>query len=153
PATKATIQAGEPTQLDLKLGKASQDLLALQLTNSEWIQSAPGTADQKIAFLRCLDCHGLQRPIFSKDNAAEMARTIQRMGAHAANASPNFPFFHEDASEVLSHPPSKANMELASYISSINLSSGKTWPFKLQTQPRPTGKSTQAIVTTYDLPE
>jgi len=54
------------------------------MTNSEWIQSAPGTADQKIAFLRCLDCHGLQRPIYSKDNAAEMAKTIQAWALHAA---------------------------------------------------------------------
>jgi len=153
PSTKAMIQAGEPSHVDLKLAKAAPDVLALQLSNSEWIQSAPGTQVQKLAFLRCLDCHGLQRPIFSTENASEMAFTIQRMGAHAANASPNFPFFHEDASEVLSHPPTKANEELAAYIASINLSSGETWPFKLKTQPRPTGKSTQAIITTYDLPE
>ncbi len=41
----------------------------------------------------------------------------------------------------------------AAYIASINLSSGETWPYKLKTQPRPTGKSTQAIITTYDLPD
>ena len=153
PPTKAKIDEDGPAKLDLKLAKAAPDLLALQLTNSEWIQSAPGTEVQKLAILRCLDCHGLQRPIFSKENAQEMARTVQRMGAHAANASPNFPFFHEDASEVLSKPPSKANQELAAYIASINLSSGDTWPYKLKTQPRPTGKSTQAIITTYDLPD
>jgi virginiamycin B lyase len=153
PSTKATIQAGEATHVDLKLAKASQDTLALQLTNSEWIQSAPGTSDQKIAFLRCLDCHGLQRPIYSHETAAEMARTIQRMGVHAANASPNFPFFLQNASERLSEAPNKGQIELANYIASINLSSGKTWPYKLKTQPRPTGKSTQVIVTTYDLPE
>jgi virginiamycin B lyase len=148
PATKATIDESGTTHLDLKLAKASQELLALQLTNSEWVQSAPGTPEQKIAFLRCLDCHGLQRPIFSKENASEMARTVERMGAHAANASPNFPFFHEDASEVLSRPPNKGQIELASYIASINLSSGNTWSYKLKTQPRPAGTSTQAIVTT-----
>jgi len=103
--------------------------------------------------LRCLDCHGLQRPLFSKDNASEMARTVHRMGAHSANASPNFPFFHQNASEILSHPPTKAEADLGAYIASINLSSGETWPYKLKTQPRPTGKSTQAIITTYDLPE
>jgi streptogramin lyase len=155
PATKATIRANAATKLDLKLGKASQDTLALQLTNSEWLISAPGTPQQKMAMLRCLDCHGLQRPIFSKENAAEMALIVQRMGAHSANASPNFPFFHQDASEELSRPPSKGQVELASYIASINRSSssGETWAYKLETQPRPTGKSTQAIITTYDLPE
>ena len=153
PPSKAVIQTGGPARVDLALTKAAPDVLALQLSNSEWIQSAPGTPEQKVAFLRCLDCHGLQRPIFSKENAAEMAFTIQRMTAHSANASPNFPFFHQNADEILNRPPSKPQMELAAYIASINLSSGKTWPYKLKTQPRPTGASTQAIVTTYDLPE
>src|SRR5258706_7087489 len=124
PSTKATIKADGSTQLDLKLAKAAPDALALQLSNSEWVQSAPGTPQQKIALLRCLDCHGLQRPIFSKVNASAMTRTIQRMGSQSANASPNFPFFHQNASEILSHPPTKAEADLGAYIASINLSSG-----------------------------
>ena len=153
PPTTATVQSGRPTQVDLKLAKATPDALALQLTNSEWMLSAPGTPDQKISMLRCLDCHGLQRPIFSKENAADMALIVQRMGVHTANASPNFPFFLQDANERLSRPPNKGQLDFASYIASINRSSGNTWSYKLQTQPRPTGKSTQVIVTTYDLPE
>ena len=91
PSTKATIRAAGATQLDLRLAKAAPDVLPLQMTNSEWILSAPGTHDQKLALLRCLDCHGMQRPIFSKEDASEMAYTLQRMTAHSANASPNFP--------------------------------------------------------------
>src|SRR5215471_16102426 len=79
--TTATVKAGGATKLDLQLGKATQDVLALQLTNSEWMLSAPGTPAQKIAFLRCLDCHGFQRPLFSHDGAAEMAQTVHRMSA------------------------------------------------------------------------
>ncbi len=151
--TAATIESGGSTQLDLRLAKAAPDVLALQMSNSEWIQSAPGTPGQKMAVLRCLDCHGLQRPFFSKKNGAEMTYTLQRMTAHTANASPNFPFFLQSASEILSRPPTRGQEELGAYIASINLSSGETWPYQLKTQPRPTGKSTQAIVTTYDLPE
>jgi virginiamycin B lyase len=151
--TVATIQSGGSTQLDLTLAKAAPDVLALQLSNSELMQSAPGTPAQKMAMLRCLDCHGLQRPFLSKDNASEMAVTLQRMSAHSSNASPNFPFFNQNASEILSKPPSKAEEDLGAYIASINLSSGETWPYKVKTQPRPTGKSTQAIITTYDLPD
>ena len=77
--TTATIGTGGSTQLDLALAKAAPAALALQLSNSEWMQSAPGTPAQKIALLSCLDCHGLQRPFFSKDNASEMAITVQRM--------------------------------------------------------------------------
>src|ERR1700692_3377637 len=151
--TTAAIQSGSSAQFDLRLAKAAPDVLALQMSNSEWMQSAPGTPGQKIALLSCLDCHGLQRPFFSKDNASEMAITVQRMRAHTPNASPNFPFFLQDASEILSGPPTKAQADFGAYIASINLSSGETWPYALKTQPRPTGKSTQAIVTTYDLPD
>ena len=151
--TTATIQSSGPAELDLTLAKAPPDDLALQMSNSEWIQSAPGTPGQKMALERCFDCHGLQRPIFSKDNASDMAFTLERMTAHSANASPNFPFFNQNASEILSHPPTKAQEALGAYIASINLSSGETWPYQLKTQPRPTGKSTQAIITTYDLPD
>src|ERR1700674_2189077 len=151
--TVATIQSGGSTQLDLKLAKAAPDVLALQMSNSEWIQSVPGTAGQKMGLLRCFDCHGLQRPIFSKKDASEMAFTVQRMTVHNGNASPNFPFFNQNASEILSSPPTKAQAELGAYLASVNLNSGETWPYRLQTQRRPTGKSTQAIITTYDLPD
>jgi len=70
--TTATVGSG-PAQLDLTLAKAAPDVLALQMSNSEWIQSAPGTPGQKMGLLRCFDCHGLQRPIFSRKNAADMA--------------------------------------------------------------------------------
>jgi virginiamycin B lyase len=151
--TTATVASDTPAQLNLTLAKAGHDVLALQMSNSEWMQSMPGTQGQKIALLNCLDCHGLQRPIFSKDNPSEMAITLQRMRAHTPNASPNFPFFLADANEILSGPPAKPQVDMGAYIASINLSSGETWPYQLKTQPRPTGKSTQAIITTYDLPD
>jgi len=151
--TTATVGSGGSTQLDLTLAKAAPSVLALQLTNSELMQSAPGTPAQKMALLQCLDCHGLQRPFFSKDNASEMAITLQRMRAHTPNASPNFPFFFQNANEILSGPPAKAQVDFGAYIASVNLSSGETWPYQIKTQQRPTGKSTQAIITTYDLPD
>jgi virginiamycin B lyase len=152
PATTATVAANGPTVLNLRLTKATQQQLALQMSNSEWMQSAPGAPALKTAELRCLDCHGLQRPMFSKDNAQQMALTVQRMGAHAANAAPDFPFFLQNASQIMSQPPSKGEQQLGAYIASINLSSGPTWSFPLKTIPRPMGKATQVIVTTYDLP-
>jgi virginiamycin B lyase len=126
--TAAMIEPAGAAQLDLSLAKAAPEILALQMSNSEWIQSAPGTPAQKMAVLRCLDCHGLQRPFYSKDNASEMTYTLQRMTAHTANASPNFPFFLQNASEILSRPPTRGQAELGAYIASINLSSGETWP-------------------------
>src|SRR5439155_10561120 len=75
------------------------------------------------------------------------------MTAHTAYSCPYYPFFLQNSSEILSSPANKAQEDLGAYIASINLSSGETWPYRLQTQPRPTGKSTQAIITTYDLPD
>src|SRR3984957_12728293 len=151
--TTATIESGGSTQVDLTLAKAAPDVLAHQMSNSELMQSAPGTPAQKMALLSCLDCHGLQRPFFSKDDASGMAITVQRMRAHTPNASPNFPFFLQDASAILSGPPTKAQADFGAYLASVNLSSGETWPYALKTQPRPAGKSTQAIITTCDLPD
>src|SRR5262249_272045 len=37
--TAATVQSGGSTQLDLRLAKAASDILALQMSNSEWVQS------------------------------------------------------------------------------------------------------------------
>src|SRR5712671_4505635 len=81
-----------------------------------------------------------------------MAIAVQRMTVHTANASPSFPFFLQNASETLSKPPSKAEADVGAYIASINLSASETWPYELKTMPRPTGKATQVIITTYDLP-
>ena len=72
--TTAKIESGGPAQLDLTLAKATGDVLALQMSNSEWIQSMPGTPGQKMALERCFDCHGLQRPIFSRKNRSEERR-------------------------------------------------------------------------------
>ena len=52
--TAATIAPAGATQLDLGLAKAAPDVLALQMSNSELMQSAPGTPGQKMAMLRCL---------------------------------------------------------------------------------------------------
>ena len=139
--------------LDLSLAKASYETLALQMSNSEWIQSAPGTPAQKIGLLRCLDCHGLQRPLFSQRGPEHMAIAVQRMTVHTANASPTFPFFSRHANDVLSNPPSKGEADFGAYLASINRStSGDKWPYPFKTIPRPTGKATQVIITTYDLP-
>jgi streptogramin lyase len=151
--TTTTVTVGTTDRLDLEVTKASYQQLALQMSNSEWIQSAPGTPAQKVAMLRCLDCHGMQRPMFSRHNAEHMAISVQRMTVHTANASPTFPFFSQNASGVLSNPPSKGEADFGAYLASINLSThGDKWSFPLKPMPRPTGKATQVIMTTYDLP-
>ena len=147
---KVSIDAKKPARADLGLKKTAD--LKKQLSNAELLMSIPGTEKQKEELIGCGECHTLQRPLFSKYNAADMTATIQRMGAHTTNASPNHPFFNQDASDTMSRAPTKAQAELGAWIASINLSSRDDFNFPLKTLPRPKGKATQVIYTTYDLP-
>src|SRR5207244_10125584 len=49
-------------------------------------------------------------------------------------------------------PPTAGQVAFGKYLSSINLSAADTFEFPLKTLPRPKGKATQVIYTTYDLP-
>jgi virginiamycin B lyase len=137
-------------QEDLTLKKTAR--LSAQLTNADWLISAPGTAHQKAELVGCGECHTLQRVVSSTHDPAEMAKVVQRMGVHTTNAAPKHPFFLQTADESLGKPPTKAEADLGAYIASINLSLSDTWIYPLKTLPRPTGKATQVIYTTYDLP-
>jgi streptogramin lyase len=150
-AAPASVDVGgqTPAQLDLALKQAAH--LSTQLSNAEWLISMPGTAQQKTSLIGCGECHTLQRVVWSTHDAAEMQKVVQRMGVHTTNAAPQHPFFNQNAAEVLDTPPTKAQEDLGSYISTINLSLSDTWTYALKTLPRPKGKATQVIYTTYDL--
>jgi virginiamycin B lyase len=52
----------------------------------------------------------------------------------------------------MAKPPTKEQEALGAFLASINLSGGETWNYELKKLPRPKGKSTRVLVTTYDLP-
>ena len=141
----------EPAYLDLQLTQTHR--LSEQLSNTEWLISMPATEEQK-HFLNgnCTMCHTLQRPLRSRYEPDDMAKVVQRMSTHTLNSTIAHPHFKSFSAQVLSQPPSQRQTDMGRYISSINLSTADTWQFPLQTLPRPTGKATQVIVTTYDLP-
>jgi virginiamycin B lyase len=151
PSTSVDVTA-QPTKLDLQLNKVtSTSKLAVQLSNGEWLMSAPGTQEEKIVFASsCVTCHTLQRELFSRYSADEMAQVVQRMATHTNNSSPMHPWVRP--SEGPAGPPTARQMALAKYISSINLSSTDTFEFPLKTNQRPKGKATEVMYTTYDLP-
>ena len=139
-------------KLDLQLEKMTKaSKLALQLSNTEWLMSVPGTPGQKLALAGCVNCHSLQRVLFSRFNADEMAQVIQRMGRHTNNSSLLHPWMRP-AEDFPHRPPSPAQIANGKYLSSINLSAQDTFEFPLKTVPRPTGKATQVIYTVYELP-
>ena len=140
----------EPAHLDLQLTKTRR--LSAQLSNGEWMISAPGSFAEKQHLDDCTMCHTLQRSFTSRYEADEMTKVVQRMSAHTLNSTVEHPHFKTAMPEMISQPPSPEYIDKGRYISSINLSLADTWQFPLQTLPRPTGKATQVIITTYDLP-
>ena len=140
----------QPAYLDLQLTTTRN--LPAQLTNTEWMISAPGSFAEKQYLDDCTMCHTLQIPLRSNYEEDVMTQVVQRMSAHTLNSTFMHPHFKTAMPEMISRPPSAEQIDKGRYISSINLSSADTWQFPLQTLPRPTGKATQVIMTTYELP-
>jgi len=148
---KTSIDVNEqPVQLDLELNRVTTSKLARQLTNTEWLISVPGTQEQKTELGGCVTCHTLQRVLFSRFSPDEMAEVVQRMAMHTNNSSLLHPWMRPTQRTI--RPPSPGNVALGKYLSSINLSAADTFEFPLKTLPRPRGRATQVIYTTYGLP-
>src|ERR1700731_2181368 len=72
------VAAGSPANAEVKLPKAKS--IQGQLSNGEWIMSAPG-ADQVKSFLPdCVGCHTLQRVFSAMHSADEWKNVFARMG-------------------------------------------------------------------------
>jgi virginiamycin B lyase len=151
PKTTVVDVTTQTTQLDLLLNKVtSTPKLAMQLSNGELLMSVPGTKDQKLQLGGCVNCHTLQRVLFSRFGPDEMAEVVQRMTMHTNNSSIMHPWMRP--TQGTPGPPAAGQIALGKYLSSINLSAADTLEFPLKTLPRPKGKATQVIYTTYDLP-
>lgn len=137
---------------DLRLRK-TQDL-ASQLTNAEWIASVPGTEQQKTSLLNCLSCHTLERVVRSQHDSAGFMRVLPRMARYANQSTPLHPQFRlaERLLEQRGEQRQQAQRQQAEFLGTINLSSVPAWNYPLKTLPRPRGRSTQVIITEYDLP-
>ena len=142
-----TVEVGAAgTDVAIRLGKTSD--LAAQLTNTEWLMSMPGTAEQKRPLIECMSCHTLERIVRSTYNAETFVAVLERMARYANNTIP--------ARVQMRVAPAKVNADavrkLAAYLATINLSSAPVWNYELQTLPRPSGSATRVVITEYDLP-
>jgi streptogramin lyase len=150
PTTGIDVTA-QTARLDLHLSKvAGTSKLAMQMSNGELLTSVPGTQDQKLQLAGCVNCHSLQRVLFSRFDANEMAEVVQRMTMHTNNSSLLHPWMRPVPRPTA--PPTAGQAALGKYLSSINLSASDTFEFPLKTLPRPKGKSTRVMYTTYELP-
>ena len=146
------IGGAKPATADLKLRKAKD--LASQLTNAEWIQSMPGSEDQKSSLLNCIQCHTLQLIVRSQHDPDEFIQVLERMGTYANQSFPLHPQkrLADRLLEVRGDERQRNRQKQAEYLSKLNLSAGSPWPYTLKTLPRPKGRGTRMIVTEYDLP-
>jgi len=148
----AAVAAGQTATVDLKLRKTRK--LASQLTNAEWIISAPGTPQQKLTYYNCVSCHTLERVFKSQHDADAFVDVLKRMAGYANQSTPLHPQrrLAQRLLEERGDARERAFRERADYLAMINLNEGTTWEYPLKTLPRPTGRSTRVIITEYDLP-
>jgi streptogramin lyase len=142
----ADVVSEQTATADVKLQKTKN--LASQLTNAEWMNSIPGTEDQKAFLLNCVGCHTMERIVRSTHDADEWTQVISRMMGYGAVSQPVKPQPMLDRTRAGSPEQYRKQAE---YLATINLSGSDKWPYELKTLPRPTGRSTHVITTEYDM--
>lgn len=146
----AEVPQGKSATVDLKL-KPTRNLSA-QLTNAEWLASVPGTEEQHKFLYSCGGCHTVERIVKSSHDGDEFLHQVMaRMAGYASVAyplSPQVRHVPRDMSRAFSPEAQK----MADWLATINLSATEKWGYALKTFPRPTGRSTNVIITEYDLP-
>jgi streptogramin lyase len=143
---KVMVATNKATRADLRLAKAPD--LAAQLTNTEWLESMPGSDVDKRALLECQSCHTVDRIVRSTHSADEFAQVLNRMANYANNSTP----LHPQKRIAQRTPKADLVRAAANYLATINLSAGPHWSYALKTLPRPKGAATHVIITEYHLP-
>jgi len=160
-APAADVKAGAAAAADLKLVPTKN--LAAQLTNAEWLASAPGSDEQKKFLLSCNSCHSYQRIVNSQHDADEFMQVFDRMAGYYPGSMPTQPQrlvgtarrnLGGGAGNAMGASDERAGAmrAAAEWLATINLSKGPERSYSYKTLPRPTGKATRMIVTEYDLP-
>jgi streptogramin lyase len=138
---------------DVKLAKARS--VASQLSNGEWLMSAPGSDQFKGSFLLdCQGCHTLQRVFTALHSADEWKQVFTRMGRYAPESTPAHPQLIVTGGLRSERPRVAANMmqQAAEYLEKVSLANPDRQEYDFKTLPRPKGKSTKVLITEYDLP-
>jgi virginiamycin B lyase len=153
------VSAQGEAQADLKLRKTLN--LPAQLTNAEWLESMPGTPEQKAPLRNCTTCHTLLRPLGSSHDADEFVAVQARMATYVNQSIPLLPQVRlaprlanqiEERGEESLNREKNAVRKQAEFLASVNLSATGEYNYPLKTFPRPKGIATQALITEYDLP-
>jgi virginiamycin B lyase len=157
PSSKLSVDvtAASAAHLDLGLRRSNPLELALQMTDPEWLMSYPLDDKTKFdVFKDCSRCHSLQRPSMSTYNESQLAWVMKRMTYSAGSTPMSFQLPPEQTAtwgRAEWGEPSETHRRQAAAVAKINLSNGM-WKYELKTFPRPKGKETQVVYTTWELP-
>ena len=148
---KAVDIAAGGSKADIKLTKTKN--LVDQLSNAEWLLSAPGPDNLKTNMGACVSCHTLQRVFASTHDPEEFKLLFKRMGSYSPGSTPLHlqPLLPGPRADRAPVPANQFDAQ-ASWLSSVNLSTTDKRGFDLKTLPRPKGAATKVIYTEYDLP-
>ncbi len=83
------VGASGTTTVDLTLRPAPD--VEAQLTNAEWLESIPGTNQQKAMFDSCVRCHTIDRVLRSRYDAEAWLHVLERMDGYVTSAFPGQP--------------------------------------------------------------
>src|SRR5436853_7602023 len=146
------IPASGSAKADIKLNKARN--LAAQLSNGEWLASAPGSDRDKSFLIGCTSCHSLQRIFTAAYDAAEWEQIFLRMGRYSPGSTPLRPQLLVTGGARSERPrvPAAQPKAAAEYLVSVSLTNPEAREYEFKTLPRPKGVSTKVIYTEYDLP-
>jgi virginiamycin B lyase len=148
---KAVDVSAGVSKADIKLVKAKN--LANQLSNAEWLISAPGPDNLKANMTNCIGCHTLQRVFASTHDADEFKQIFKRMGSYSPGSTPTHPQLLLPGPRGDRSPMPSSQWEATSaWLASVNVSTTESLAFELQMLPRPKGAATRVIYTEYDLP-
>src|SRR5215831_17973318 len=148
---KAVDVAAGGSTADIKLVRTKH--LANQLSNAEWLISAPGPDNLKANMTNCVSCHTLQRVFASAHDAEEFKQIFRRMGSYAPGSTPAHPQKLLPGPRGDRSPMPTSQFEATSaWLASVDLNTSEGLAFELQTLPRPKGAATRVIYTEYDLP-
>jgi len=146
------VAAGGPTNAEVKLSKAKN--VQAQLSNGEWIMSAPGDARIKSFLPDCVGCHTLQRVFSALHTQEEWKIVFARMGRYAPESTPVRPQLLLQGGARSERPRVPANMmdAAAEFLVSANVNNPDNEGQAFKRLPRPKGRATSVIITEYDLP-
>jgi len=147
----AEVPATGETKAELKLAKARN--ITSKLSSGEWLNSIPGTDQQKAFMGQCVGCHSLQRVLTSSYSPQEFAQIFVRMSRYSPGSQPTHvqPLLPGPRGErpAVTGAAAKAAAE---YLASVALGNPEASEYNFKMFPRPTGKSTRVLITEYDLP-